>query len=85
MKMKSLRRKKNAETSPGLPRQGHEFDVANLIRTKAQFSYAMTMVDRDLQVMQDIENVGGRLAACMWILSKTAIGNEQRNIEAFRE
>ena len=78
-------RENDFETSPGFPRQGDEFDLANLIQMKAQISYAMTVVDRDLKVMQDKETVGGRLAACMWILSKTVICNEQRNIEAFRE
>ena len=28
-------REKDAETSPGLPRQGDEFDLGNLIQTKA--------------------------------------------------
>ena len=39
-------RKKGFETSPGLLREGDEFDLANLIQTKAQLSYAMTVVDK---------------------------------------
>ena len=34
------------ETSPGLLPQGDEFDLANLIQTKSQLSYAMTVVDK---------------------------------------
>ena len=34
------------ETSPGLPCQGDEFDLANLVQTKAQLSYAMTVVNK---------------------------------------
>ena len=44
--MKSLRGKNDVETSPGLPHQGDEFDLANLIQMKAQLSYAMKVVNK---------------------------------------
>ena len=69
-----------------------EIDVANMIPTKAEFSYAVAVMDKfggqheEEERVEDNEGdegnkIGGRLAACICIYSRTVICNGQRYVK----
>ena len=71
-----------------------EIDVTNPIQTKAELSYATQAWRKSAAGMEEggrIERderregsqMGGRLAACIWVHSKSLTGNGQRHLEIF--
>ena len=61
-----------------------EIDVANLIQTEAELSYAKTVMDRigcwiEGGRDEDGSQIGGRPAASMWIYTKAVICNGQQH------
>ena len=64
-----------------------DFDLTNSIRTNAEFSYAIAVMDRVggwIDGAEEGSQIGARFAASAWIYTKAVIGNEKRHMEAFR-
>ena len=66
-----------------------EFDLAHLIQTKAQVSYAITVMDRiggwiEGGSTEGGSQIGGRLAASIWIYTRAVTFNGQTYMDGFR-
>ena len=66
-----------------------KFGLGQLIQTKAEFSYAIAVIDRiggwiEGGGIEDGSQIGGRLAVCIWILSKAVVCNGQNYMKACR-
>ena len=66
-----------------------EFDLTHLIQTEAQYSYAVAIMDRIGDWIEDGRSedgsqIGVRLAASMWIYTKAVICNGHEHMDVFR-
>ena len=59
------------------------FDLANAIQTKAEFSYAIAVMDK-IGGWEEENSVGSRFAANMWIWTKAVICNGQNRMQNYR-
>ena len=59
------------------------FDLKNVSQTKADFSYAIAVVDT-IGGWEEEDLVLSRLAACMWINTKAVVCNRQDHIQTYR-
>ena len=65
-----------------------EFDLDNAIPTKAEFSCATAVMDRiggwEEEEGEQENWVGARLAASIWIYTKSVVCNEQSHMQNFK-